>query len=130
MKTSDSQPHWNTAVVAPNEAAMVSRNPSTAVTGTRIDRNATSRSTIARPTTMSRKSGNASASFSVMSMFAAAAPVTQSCVPVASSRSGRASRRACTSSAVSSESGAPVGMTMTSAASAPSAAPGAATGAA
>ena len=109
---------------------MVSRNPSTAVTGTRIERNATSSSTIARPTTMSRNSGNASASFSVMSMFAADAPVTHSSVPVEASRSGRASRMLCTSSAVSSESGAPVGITMTSAASAPSVAPGAATGAA
>ena len=79
---------------------------------------------------MSRNSGNASASFSVMSMFAAAAPVTHSCVPVLASRSGRASRMACTRSAVSSESGAPVGMTTMSAASAPSVAPGAAIGAA
>ncbi len=49
-----SQPHWNTAVVAPSEAPIVSRNPRTPTTGTRIERNTSTSSTNARPTTSTR----------------------------------------------------------------------------
>ena len=54
LTTSASQPHWNTAVVAPSAAPMVSRKPSTPTTGTRIDRNTSTSRTNARPTTSAR----------------------------------------------------------------------------
>ncbi len=51
---SPSQPHWNTATVAPREAPMVSRKPSTPTSGTSSDRNTSTSSTSARPTTSAR----------------------------------------------------------------------------
>ena len=54
LTTSASQPHWNTATVAPSDAPMVSRKPSTPTSGTRIDRNTSTSSTSASPTTSTR----------------------------------------------------------------------------
>jgi hypothetical protein len=48
------QPHWNTATTTPNVAMTESTKPSVALMGTRIDRNTTIRSSIARPMTTSR----------------------------------------------------------------------------
>jgi hypothetical protein len=50
----DSQPHWNTATVAPKVAPMVSRKPSAAFNGTSTDRNIRISSTKDSPITSSR----------------------------------------------------------------------------
>ncbi len=54
LTTSLAQPHWKTATVAPNDAPIVSRKPSTPTTGTSSDRNTSTSSTNARPTTSAR----------------------------------------------------------------------------
>ena len=51
---SPTQPHWCTATVAPNAAAIDSRKPPVAMSGTTTDRNTRTRMTSDRPTTTSR----------------------------------------------------------------------------
>jgi hypothetical protein len=51
---SAAQPHWKTATTAPNVAAMLSRKPAAALTGTRIDRNTSISRNSASPTTTAR----------------------------------------------------------------------------
>ena len=65
--SSDSQPHWNTATVAPSEMPTDNRNPATALSGTSSERNMTVNRMKANPTTTSRYFGNALARLSEMS---------------------------------------------------------------
>ena len=113
--TSFSQPHWNTAVVAPSAEPIVSRKPRTPTTGTAIERNTSTSRTNASPTTSSRYTGSASARVADTSTLTAVWPVTYARSP---SRSPPAisSRIRCTRSVVASSSGAVVGTTVTSAA--------------
>ena len=69
-------PSWKIQTVMPIEAAMLSRNPAAAFSGTRIERNTTISSSSARPTTTAMYIGSASDSRSAVSMLTAVWPVT------------------------------------------------------
>jgi hypothetical protein len=62
-------PSWNTNVVAPNAAPIVSKNPTTAVIGTNSDRKTSDWINSARPTTRMRNTGSAADSLLDVSMF-------------------------------------------------------------
>ena len=70
-------PSWKIQTVRPIEAAMLSRKPSAALTGTRIDRKTIVSSSRARPTTTAMYRGSAALSVSLVSMFSAVVPVTK-----------------------------------------------------
>ena len=70
------QPFWKTATTAPKVAAMLSRKPRVAFSGTTMLRKTSSSSTKASPTTTTRYGSSASWSVWEMSMPTAVAPVT------------------------------------------------------
>ena len=84
---------------------MVSRNPAMAVSGTRIERNATISRSSASPTTTARYGVRASDICWEMSMFTAVWPVTASGAPVCCWMAGASSRMALTRSFVAAEDG-------------------------
>src|ERR1700677_2961482 len=70
-------PSWNTNVVAPNAAPIVSRKPTTAVIGTSSERKTSDRINKARPTTSTRNTGSADDNLLDVSMLIAVVPVTR-----------------------------------------------------
>ncbi len=97
-------PSWNTQTVMPSAAATDSRNPSTALSGTSSERNATASRASASTTIRPTNSGSASASLPDTSIAAAVAPATYSVPPFAMT-AALCSRSRSTSSLVSRSSG-------------------------
>ena len=96
----------------PSAAAIVSRNPTTALTGTAIERNTTISSSSASPTTRIRNTGRAALSLSEVSMLIAVLPVTMALMPVSSRIASASARSADTRSFVSCDAGLVLGVTV------------------
>ncbi len=92
---------------------MLSRKPSTALSGTSTERKASASSTSAMPTITATNGGRAWPSLVETSMLAAVVPVTAMSAPVADFNSARRSRISLTSVLVSGWSGPVCGMTGT-----------------